>query len=94
MHPCSQHITGHIQRVNPLADHRVIILPAHRWRIGLELINPVAWLIGGPTWTYPYRTLTVWVDEDGRAHARTTGSVPRGWPQQYSWEIPDGPIGR
>ena len=64
------------------------------WRIGLELINPLAWLLGGPTWAEPYLTLRVWVDEDGRAHARTTGSVPGGWPQHHSWEIPDGPIGR
>ena len=54
----------------------------------MEFINPVAWLIGAPTWAHTYHSLTVWVDEDGRAHARTTGSVPRAWPQGHSWEVP------
>jgi hypothetical protein len=61
------------------------------WRLAVDLINPVAWLLGGPTWTTAYRTLTVWVDEDGRLHRRTTGNVPHGWDQHASWEVPDGP---
>ena len=68
------------------------VIPPPVWRMGLELINPLAWLIGGPTWTVEYRTLTVWIDEDGRLHRRTTGEIPRGWPQHHTWEVPDGPV--
>jgi hypothetical protein len=69
---------------------RHIVLPP-AWRLALDLVNPVAWLLGA-TWTPAYRTLTIWVDEDGRLQRRTTGRIPRRWPQHHSWEVPDGPI--
>ena len=59
---------------------RHVVLPP-AWRLAVDLINPLAWLFG-VAWTPAYRTLTVWVDEDGRVHRRTTGSIPSRWPQR------------
>jgi hypothetical protein len=61
------------------------------WRIGLELVNPLAWLAGGPTWTEVTRVLHVRVDEQGTLHRTTTGDVPNKWRRPRTWELPDGP---
>ena len=69
---------------------RHVVLPP-AWRLAVDLINPAAWLFGA-TWTPANRTLTVKADEEGRLHRRTTGKIPKRWPQDHSWEVPDGPI--
>ena len=81
----------HGDRTSTEMTMRHIVLPP-MWRLAVDLVNPLAWLLGA-TWTPANRTLTVAADEDGRLHRRTTGKIPKGWPQQYSWEVPDGPIG-
>ena len=62
------------------------------WRLALDLVNPVAWFMG-PTYPTVYRRMHVWVDEAGHLHRRTTGKIPRDWPQLHPWEAPDGPVG-
>lgn len=78
------------ERASTEMTMRHIVLPP-AWRLALELINPLAWLFGA-TWTPAFRTMTIRVGDDGRLHRRTTGKIPTSWPQQYSWEHPDGPI--
>lgn len=80
----------HGDRTSTAMTMRHIVLPPP-WRLAVDLINPWAWLFGA-TWTPAYRTLTVAADEDGHLHRRTTGRIPRRWPQHSSWEVPDGPI--
>ncbi|MFF2494089.1 hypothetical protein [Agromyces sp. NPDC058064] len=60
------------------------------WRLLVELINPLYWLGGAPTFPIVRRTLHVSVDEQGVLHYRTTGRVPAHWPRG-DWEIEDGP---
>lgn len=61
------------------------------WRLALELVHPLAWILG-PTYPTVYRRMHVWVDEAGQLHRRTTGEIPPRWPQLHTWEVPDGPI--
>lgn len=68
---------------------RHVVLPP-LWRLAVDLLNPLTWLFG-PSWTAAYRTLTVSIDGDGRLDRRTTGVLPKGWPREYDWEVPDGP---
>lgn len=69
---------------------RHVVLPP-AWRLALDLINPVTWMFG-VSWSPAYRTLTVRVAEDVRLYRQTTGKIPSSWPQEYSWEVPDGPV--
>lgn len=80
----------HGERTSAEMTMRHIVLPP-AWRLAVDLINPFAWLFG-VTWTAVYRTLTVRADQEERLHRRTTGKIPKTWPQRYSWEVPDGPI--
>jgi hypothetical protein len=82
----------HGDRTSTELTMRHIVLPP-AWRLAVDLINPWAWLFGA-TWAPANRTLTVAADEEGHLHARTTGTIPKRWPQHYSWDVPDGPIDR
>ena len=61
------------------------------WRIALELVNPVAWLAGGPTWAEVIRVLHLRIDDQGTIQRMTTGEVPRTWSRPRKWEVEDGP---
>ncbi|NYD66757.1 hypothetical protein [Agromyces atrinae] len=60
------------------------------WRIALDVINPLAWIIGAGTYPEVFRTLHVTVDEDGTLTRTTTGEIPPRWTNKRSWEVPDG----
>ena len=68
---------------------RVVSPPV--WRVAVEFLNPIAWFLG-PSWPIIVRTLVVSMGDDGELHRRTTGEIPRGWPQSHAWDVPDGPI--
>ena len=61
------------------------------WRAALELVNPVAWILG-PTYPTIHRRMHVWVDEAGKLHRHTSGTIPPAWPPLHSWDVPDGPV--
>ena len=82
------HLDGDLRAEEMWLRH-LVMPPA--WRLALDLVNPLAWLLGE---TYPtvYRRMHVWVTETGDLHRRTTGRIPPRWPQTHSWEQPDGPV--
>ena len=82
------HLDGDVSSEEMRMRH-LVTPPA--WRLLIELLNPVAWLLG-PTYPTVYRRMHVRVDEGGRLHRRTTGKIPPDWPQSHSWEAPDGPV--
>ncbi|WP_157498363.1 hypothetical protein [Leifsonia sp. Leaf336] len=82
------HLDGDISSEEMRMRH-LVTPPA--WRLLIEFLNPVAWLLG-PTYPTVYRRMHVRVDEGGRLHRRTTGKIPPDWPQSHSWEAPDGPV--
>jgi hypothetical protein len=82
------HLEGDVRPAEMWMRH-LVAPPASR--LALELVNPVAWLLG-PTYPTVYRRMHVWVDEAGHLHRRTTGKIPPDWPQLHQWEVPDGPV--
>lgn len=59
------------------------------WRMLIELINPLYWLSGVPTYRLHTRTLHIEIDEQGALHRRTTGELPTHW-SRAEWEVEDG----
>ncbi|UOQ90789.1 hypothetical protein MUN74_07775 [Agromyces endophyticus] len=60
------------------------------WRMLVELVNPIYWLSGAPTYPILTRTLRISVDEHGAVHRRTAGELPSHWPRA-DWEVDDDP---
>ena len=64
------------------------------WRVAVEMINPLSWLVGAPSYSEVVRVLHVWTDTEGVVRRRTTGDIPPLWRRDFTWEVPDGPVSR
>lgn len=57
------------------------------------MVTLVLALFGAAAIASAERYLRIEAQNDGQLHRRTTGDIPRGWPRNRHWEVPDGLVG-
>lgn len=65
-------------------------VPPPWWRVALDVLSPLSWFGGIPTYAQVHRWLHVTVNEALTLSRFTTGAVPPAWQRAFTWEVPDG----